>query len=72
MGGNIQFTGEGFLFHPDYVDCTLLAYLRRCGVGGAKALQYLLDTEYRPNPKDYNPTEILYQISLEKSGSGSG
>ena len=30
--------------------------------------QYLLDTEYRPNPKDYNPTEVLYQISVEKGG----
>ena len=32
--------------------------------------QYLLDTEYRPNPKDYNPTEVLYQISVEKGGVG--
>lgn len=31
--------------------------------------QYLLDTEYRPNPKDYNPTEVLYQISVEKGGA---
>lgn len=39
LGGNIQFTGEGFLFHPDYVAETLLAYLERCGVKEAKSLQ---------------------------------
>lgn len=39
LGGNIQFTGEGFLFHPDYVAETLLAYLTRCGVKEAKSLQ---------------------------------
>jgi hypothetical protein len=39
LGGNIQFTGEGFLFHPDYVAETLLAYLGRCGVKEAKSLQ---------------------------------
>lgn len=39
LGGNVQFTGEGFLFHPDYVAETLLAYLALCGVRNAKALQ---------------------------------
>lgn len=34
----------------------------------AKYLQYLLDEEYRENPKDYQPTEVLYQLILEKGG----
>jgi hypothetical protein len=54
------------LFHPDYVGETLLAYLRRSGVPKARYLQYLLDTEYREDPRDYNPTEVLYQITVEK------
>ena len=67
LGGNVQFTGENSLFHPDYVVETLLSYLRRCGVKSCNSLQYFLDTEYRPNPKDYSPSEILYQIVLENS-----
>ncbi len=47
---------------------TLLEYLRRCGVVKAKYLQYLLDEEYRPNPKDFLPTEILYQLIVERGG----
>lgn len=49
---------------------TLLEYLRRCGIKKAKYLQYLLDEEYRPNPKDYQPTEILYQLIVD-NGSAS-
>lgn len=45
---------------------TLLEYLRRCGVQSPKYLQYLLDEQYRPNPKDYSPTEIVYQLIVEK------
>lgn len=94
LGGNSQFTSEGFLFHPDYVGGallnansswfapyhsftlfvvlhtlpeTLLEYLRRCGLQ-AKYLQYLLDENYRENPKDFTPTEVLYQLIVEKGG----
>jgi hypothetical protein len=70
MGGNIQFTGEGFLFHVDYIGETLLGWLRDCGVK-SKYLQYLLDTEYRENPRDYLPSEILYQIIIEGKAAQS-
>ena len=62
---SVIFVMTGFLFHPDYVVETLLSYLRQNGVKKAKALQYFLDDQYRENPKDYSPTEIVYQIILD-------
>ena len=33
------------LFHPDYVQETLLAFARQCHVSKAKSFQFFLDTE---------------------------
>ena len=57
----------GFLYHPELIANTLESYLRQSKVKGVKYLQYFLDTEYRENPKDYAPTEILYQFILENN-----
>lgn len=42
---HMSFCNAGMLFHPDFVQETLLAYTRRCHVSKAKSFQFFLDTE---------------------------
>ena len=56
----MQMGGEGTRVKPDYVAAALTAYLEECGVSA----EYFVDKQYRPNPDDYQPTQVLAQLNL--------
>jgi hypothetical protein len=59
----MQMGGEGTRVKPDYVAAALTAYLEECGVS-AEYSSYFVDKQYRPNPDDYQPTQVLAQLNL--------
>jgi hypothetical protein len=63
LGANLQITGEGSRFAPDFVAATLAAVWETAGIQSSWET-FFVDPEYRPNPKDYFPNEQLLQFTL--------
>jgi len=59
----LQMSGEGTRFKPDYVGIALGSYFAQCSIAADYA-SYFVDTQYRPNPDDYQPTQVLAQFNL--------
>jgi hypothetical protein len=66
LGSALQITGEGSRFSPDFISPTLSAIWKtELGLNVAYE-SYFVDSEYRPNPKDFFPDEQLLQFSIKK------
>jgi len=63
LGASLQITGEQSRFGPDYVGATLAALWESIGIKSTWEV-FFVDPEYRPNPKDYYPNEMLLQFTL--------
>lgn len=66
MGSALQITGEGSRFIPDFISPTIAALFEDI-LGGKVTVEwesYFVDSQYRPNPKDFFPDEILLQLTL--------
>jgi hypothetical protein len=64
LGAALQINGEGSRFSPDFVGPTLAAlWEERAGLACTWET-FFIDPVYRPNPKDYYPTEQLWQFTL--------
>jgi hypothetical protein len=65
LGASLQITGEQSRFIPEFVGTTLMAMWESVGISSTMET-YFVDSEYRPNPKDYFPNEQLLQFTLSK------
>ena len=66
LGAALQITGEQSRFAPDFVGPTLAAVWQDFGLSCTWET-FFVDPVYRPNPKDYFPTEQLLQFTLQLS-----
>mmetsp|Transcript_4885 Transcript_4885/g.10769 ORF Transcript_4885/g.10769 Transcript_4885/m.10769 type:complete len:111 (+) Transcript_4885:2-334(+) len=66
LSSALQITGEGSRFSPDFVGSTMAAVWEEAGIK-ASYESYFVDPVYRPNPKDFFPTERLIQFTLKKA-----
>ena len=64
LGAALQITGEQSRFAPDLVGPTLAALWEDTAGLTSTWETFFIDPVYRPNPKDYFPTEQLYQFTL--------
>mmetsp|Transcript_8413 Transcript_8413/g.15875 ORF Transcript_8413/g.15875 Transcript_8413/m.15875 type:complete len:420 (+) Transcript_8413:127-1386(+) len=69
LTSSLQIVGEKSRFIPEFIGTTIAAMWRKelglkCKV---EYETYFVDEEYRPNPKDYFPTEQLLQFTIRKS-----
>jgi len=58
-----QLGGEGVGIKPDLIGGAIAAYLLECGVS-AEGEPYFVDPVYRPNPDDYQPSQLILQYNL--------
>lgn len=65
LGASLQITGEQSRFAPDFIGPTLAALWERASIRSSWDT-FFVDQEYRPNPKDYFPNEVLLQFTLTK------
>mmetsp|Transcript_13890 Transcript_13890/g.21170 ORF Transcript_13890/g.21170 Transcript_13890/m.21170 type:complete len:343 (-) Transcript_13890:1683-2711(-) len=65
LQASLQITGEQSRFMPDFVGTTLAAMWESVGISASYEI-YFVDSEYRPNPKDFFPKEQLIQYTLTK------
>jgi hypothetical protein len=63
LGAALQINGEQSRFSPDFVGPTLAAVWEAAGLASTWE-SFFIDPVYRPNPKDYYPTEQLLQFTL--------
>lgn len=63
LGASLQITGEQSRFAPDFVGPTLAALWESIGIKSSWEV-FFVDNEYRPNPKDYFPNEVVLQFTL--------
>lgn len=66
LTSSLQIVGEGSRFIPEFVGTTLAAMWRKELGMKVEYETYFVDEEYRPNPKDYFPSEQLLQYTLKK------
>ena len=66
LNSSLQIVGEGSRFIPEFVGTTLAAMWREELGLRVEYETYFVDEEYRPNPKDYFPSEQLLQYTLKK------
>ena len=66
LNSSLQIVGEGSRFIPEFVGTTLAAMWRQELGLRVEYETYFVDEEYRPNPKDYFPSEQLLQYTLKK------
>jgi hypothetical protein len=59
----LQLGGEGVGIKPDLIGSAIAAYFEACGVS-AVADPYFVDPVYRPNPNDYQPSQLILQYNL--------
>jgi len=59
----LQLGGEGVGIKPDLIGGAIAAYLLECGVS-AEGEPYFVDPVYRPNPDDYQPSQLILQYNL--------
>ena len=65
LTSSLQIVGEGSRFMPEFIGTALAAMWREKGFK-VEYETYFVDEEYRPNPKDYFPSEQLLQYTLKK------
>ena len=65
LGASLQLTGEQSRFIPDFVGPTLAALWEDAGFTSYWET-FFVDSQYRPNPKDYFPNEELIQFTISK------
>ena len=65
LGAALQITGEQSRFAPDYISPTVATLLEMAGFKCTWET-FFVDNEYRPNPKDYFPSEQLIQFSVRR------
>ena len=63
----LQLGGEGVGIKPDLIGSAIAAYFEACGVS-AEADPYFVDPVYRPNPNDYQPSQLILQYNLRPLG----
>ncbi len=63
----LQLGGEGIGIKPDLIGSAIAAYFEACGVS-AEADPYFVDPVYRPNPNDYQPSQLILQYNLRPLG----
>jgi len=63
LQANLQLGGEGTGFKPDVIENMLAVYLESCGML-VDWVSYFIDPTYRPNPDDYQPSQVLCQINV--------
>lgn len=66
LTSSLQIVGEGSRFMPDFIGTTIAAMWRKEMGLKVDYETYFVDEEYRPNPKDYFPSEQLLQYSIRK------
>jgi len=66
LGSALQITGEGSRFSPDFISPTLSAIWKTELGLNVVYESYFVDSEYRPNPKDFFPDEQLLQFSIKR------
>mmetsp|Transcript_11094 Transcript_11094/g.14611 ORF Transcript_11094/g.14611 Transcript_11094/m.14611 type:complete len:123 (+) Transcript_11094:531-899(+) len=66
LGASLQLTGEQSRFVPDWLGPTMAALWEGCGVKVSWE-SFFVDPVYRPNPKDYYPSEQIFQFTISAS-----
>lgn len=66
LTSSLQIVGEGSRFMPEFIGTTIAAMWRKEMGLKVDYETYFVDEEYRPNPKDYFPSEQLLQYSIRK------
>jgi hypothetical protein len=67
LTSSLQIVGEGSRFIPEFIGTTIAAMWRKEMGLKVQYETYFVDEEYRPNPKDYFPSEQLLQFTISKS-----
>lgn len=67
LTSSLQIVGEQSRFIPEFIGTTIAAMWRKEMGCKVEYETYFVDEEYRPNPKDYFPTEQLLQFTIRKS-----
>jgi hypothetical protein len=65
LRASLQISNEQSRFLPDVVGPTLAALWESAGLYSTWEI-FFVDPEYRPNPKDYFPTEELLQFTISQ------
>ncbi len=66
LTSSLQIVGEGSRFIPEFIGTTLAAMWKREMGLRVEYETYFVDEKYRPNPKDYFPSEQLLQYTIKK------
>lgn len=64
LTSSLQIVGEGSRFIPEFIGTTIAAMWRKEIGRKVEYETYFVDEEYRPNPKDYFPSEQLLQFTI--------
>jgi hypothetical protein len=64
LTSSLQIVGEKSRFIPEFIGTTIAAMWRKELGCKVEYETYFVDEEYRPNPKDYFPTEQLLQFTI--------
>ena len=64
LRASLQLTAEQSRFTPDWLGPTLAALWQECTGAQVQWETFFVDPVYRPNPKDYFPTEQIYQFTI--------
>jgi len=63
LNGALLLNGENARVSPELMAPTLAAYVRACGAVVKDSSQFFVD-EYRPNPFEYRPSQLLLELTL--------
>jgi hypothetical protein len=65
LRASLQIVNEQSRFLPDFVGPTMAALWEAAGLSTTWEV-FFVDPDYRPNPKDYFPTEELFQFTITR------